>query len=308
MGKTATVTDGNSGDSAGKIAIVTDSNSGISQAEGENLGISVIPMPFSINEETFYEDVNLTVPEFYNRLAEGANVITSQPSPEAVRNLWNRLLKTHDEVVHIPMSSGLSGSCESAVLLSREYGGRVQVADNRRISVSQRQSALDAVQLAQRGKSAAQIKELLEEDCYNSSIYIMLDTLYYLKKGGRITPAAAALGTLLKIKPVLQIQGDRLDAFAKARTTYQGKSIMLKALQNDIRNRFGGLADTSKNLCLYIAHTQNEEASLVLKKELEDTFPGCEVDTAHLPLSIACHIGPGSLAVACCKRMDYDRT
>ena len=201
----------------GKVAVVTDSNSGITQAQGTELGIFVLPMPFMIDEEQFFEDVNLTQEQFYEKLEAGANVVTSQPSPEAVMNLWKEILTDYDEIVHIPMSSGLSGSCQSAMMLSEEFDGRVQVVNNQRISVTQKQSCMDALMLAGQGRNAAEIREILENDKFNSSIYIMLDTLFYLKKGGRITPAAAAIGTLLKLKPVLQIQGEKLDAFAKAR-------------------------------------------------------------------------------------------
>ncbi|MDE7404641.1 MAG: DegV family protein, partial [Lachnospiraceae bacterium] len=201
-----------------KIAIITDSNSGITQAEAKDLGIIVLPMPFMIGEETFFEDITLTQEEFYEKLEGGADVVTSQPSPESVMNLWKETLKEYDEIVYIPMSSGLSGSCQSALMLSEDFDGKVQVVNNQRISVTQRQSAMDAKMLAERNMNAAQIKEFLENDKFNSSIYIMLDTLYYLKKGGRITPAAAAIGTILKLKPVLTIQGDKLYAFANART------------------------------------------------------------------------------------------
>lgn len=288
-----------------KIAIVTDSNSGISQKEASELGISVLPMPFFINDELFFEDISLTVPDFYRKLSEGANISTSQPTPESVMALWDDLLKTNDEIVHIPMSSGLSSSCESASILAQEYEGKVQVVNNQRISVTQRQSVLDAIALAERGKNAAQIRKILEDDKFNSSIYIMLDTLYYLKKGGRITPAAAALGTLLKLKPVLQIQGEKLDAFAKARTTASGKSIMMNAIHNDIENRFGGITDTN-GVWLSIAHTQNDEAAMALKAELEALYPSCKVHVDPLSLSVSCHIGPGSLAIACCRKMKYD--
>lgn len=283
-----------------KIAIVTDSNSGITQKQADELGIHVLPMPFMINEVTYFEDIDLTQEEFYQRLAAGDDVVTSQPSPDAVMKLWNSLLEEYDEIVHIPMSSGLSGSCQSAIMLSQDYRGKVQVVNNQRISVTQRQSALDAKKLAENGKSAAEIKEFLEADKYNSSIYIMLDTLFYLKKGGRITPAAAALGTLLKLKPVLQIQGEKLDAFAKARTTTQGKSIMTTAIRNDMLNRFGG-ADKER-IWLQIAHTNNEEAALIFQDELLQVFSGFDVHMDPLSLSVACHIGPGALAVACCVK------
>ena len=287
-----------------KVAIVTDSNSGITQSQAKEMGVFVLPMPFMINEETFFEDIDLTQDQFYERLEDGANIGTSQPSPESVLNLWNEILGSYDEIVHIPMSSGLSGSCQSAIMLSADFDGKVQVVNNQRISVTQRQSVLDAMELAARGKGAAEIKQILEEDKFNSSIYIMLDTLYYLKKGGRITPAAAALGTILKLKPVLTIQGEKLDAFAKARTTNQGKSIMTNAIKNDIINRFGGLTE-EKGIWLEIAHSHNEEAALQLKEELLETFPGYDIHIDPLSLSVACHIGPGALAIACCKKLKF---
>ena len=286
---------------AKRVAIVTDSNSGITQAQAKEYGIYVIPMPFMINEETFYEDITLTQEQFYQRLSENADVITSQPTPEAVMNLWDEVLKTHDEIVHIPMSSGLSGSCQSALMLAEDYDGKVQVVNNQRISVTQRQSAFDALMLVKQGMDAAQIRQILEEDKFNSSIYIMLDTLYYLKKGGRITPAAAALGTILRLKPVLQIQGEKLDAFAKARTVSQGKSIMINAIRNDMEKRFGGAR--ADNIWLQIAYTYDLAAAEQLKAEVQEAFPGFDVHMDPLSLSIACHIGPGSLAVACCKRL-----
>ena len=286
---------------AKKIAIVTDSNSGITQSQAKEVGIHVLPMPFMINNEIFYEDITLTQEEFYIRLAEGADVVTSQPTPDSVMKLWDSLLKDYDEVVHIPMSSGLSGSCESAMMLAQDYDGKVQVVNNQRISVTQRQSALDALELVNRGMDAKQIKDFLEEDKFNSSIYIMLDTLYYLKKGGRITPAAAALGTILKLKPVLQIQGDKLDAFAKARTASQGKSIMINAIRNDMAKRFGG-ADKD-NIWLEVAYSYDLEAATQLKEEAQAQFPGFDVHIDPLSLSVSCHIGPGALAVACCKKI-----
>ena len=285
----------------GKIAVVTDSNSGITQSQAKELGIYVLPMPFMINEETFYEDITLTQEQFYEKLKEGANVITSQPTPDSVMKMWEELLAEYDEIVHIPMSSGLSGSCQSASMLAQQYEGRVQVVNNQRISVTQRQSALDALQLAERGMNATEIREFLEADKFNSSIYIMLDTLYYLKKGGRITPAAAALGTILKLKPVLQIQGEKLDAFAKARTSTQGKSLMINAIRNDMENRFGGVDKDA--IWLQVAYTYDLAAASVLKEEVMQAFPGFDIHMDPLSLSVACHIGPGALAVACCKKI-----
>lgn len=289
---------------AKKIAVVTDSNSGITQAQAKEYGLHVLPMPFMINEEPFFEDITLTQEQFYQRLSENADVVTSQPSPEAVLDRWDKLLKTHDEIVHIPMSSGLSGSCQSALMLAEDYDGKVQVVNNQRISVTQRQSALDALMLVKQGKDAAQIRQILEEDKFNSSIYIMLDTLYYLKKGGRITPAAAALGTILRLKPVLQIQGDKLDAFAKARTVSHAKSIMINAVRNDMEKRFGGAS--ADNIWLQVAYSYDLEAAEQLKAEVQEAFPGFDVHIDPLSLSVACHIGPGSLAVACCKRLNAE--
>ena len=283
-----------------RTAIATDSNSGITQEQAEKLGIYVLPMPFMINGEMFYEGVNLTHEEFFRQMEEGADITTSQPSPGEVTDFWDKLLKEYDEILYIPMSGGLSGSCQTAIMLSDDYDGKVQVVNNQRISVTQEQSALDARDLAAKGYEAAQIKEILERVKYESSIYITLTTLKYLKKGGRITPAAAALGTLLRIKPVLTIQGEKLDAFSKARTAKQARSIMLTALAKDLDERFHD--KNAEHTYLEIAHTCNEEDAKELEAALKEQYPGADITTAPLSLSIACHIGPGSLAVACsCK-------
>lgn len=285
-----------------RVAIVTDSNSGITQSEARELGLTVIPMPFMINGETFEEDINFTQEEFYRRQAEDADITTSQPSPETVMGLWDRLLQEYDQVVHIPMSSALSGSCQTAKMLAMDYDGRVQVVNNQRISVTQRQSALDALWMAAEGYPAEKIKEVLEETKLDSSIYLMVETLKYLKKGGRITPAAAALGTLLKIKPVLQIQGGKLDAFAKVRTARQGKSTMMSALAHDLELRFEDV--TCKRTRLFVVHSCNAAAAGELAQELQQVYPAAEIQTANLSLSIACHTGPGVLAIACVKKLD----
>lgn len=284
-----------------KIAIVTDSNSGITQMQAKELGVHVIPMPFMINDTTYYEDINLTQEQFYELLQDGADISTSQPTPGAVMELWESLLEEYEEIVHIPMSSGLSGSCQSAMMLAEEYDGRVHVVNNQRISVTLRQSVLDAKALAEKGKSGEEIKNILEADKFNSSIYIMLDTLQYLKKGGRITPAAAAIGAVLRLKPVLTIQGEKLDAFAKARTANQGKSMMINAIKTDIENRMGG---DYKKVWLQVAYSHDLAAAEILKKEVEEAFPDVEIHMDPLSLSVACHIGPGSLAVTCCKKLD----
>ena len=283
-----------------KVAIITDSNSGITQEEGKQLGIRIVPMPFMINGEEYLEDITLTQQEFYAKLGEGSDISTSQPSPESIMALWDEVLEEYDEIVHIPMSSGLSGSCQTAMMLAEDYDGKVEVVNNQRISVTQRQSALDAKELAAKGMCAAKIKEKLEAVKFDSSIYITLDTLKYLKKGGRITPAAAALGTLLRLKPVLTVQGEKLDAFAKARTMKQAKSIMVAAITKDLEERFGDR--TGKNVHLAVAHTDNQEEADEFAKELRELFPATgEIVIAPLSLSVSCHIGPGSLAVACSK-------
>lgn len=286
----------------GKIAVVTDSNSGITQKQAKEYGIYVLPMPFFINEETFFEDISLTQEQFYEMLEGDADISTSMPSIGSVTELWDELLTQYDEIVHIPMSSGLSSSCETAVMLAQEYEGKVQVVNNQRISVTQKQSVLEALELAEHGKSAKEIKEYLEETKYESSIYIMVDTLYYLKKGGRLTPAAAALGTLLKLKPVLQIQGEKLDSYAKARTVKQARTIMIDAIRNDFVKRFGD--ETGANMHLFVAYTKDKDAALDFKSQIDAAFPGCEVEVVDpLSLSVACHIGPGALAVACSKKL-----
>lgn len=284
-----------------KIAIVSDSNSGITQAQAKELGIMILPMPFFVKEKTLYEDIDLTQDEFYQMLSEDTDISTSMPLVGNVTDTWDELLKTYDEIVHIPMSSGLSGSCETAMMLAQDYEDKVQVVNNQRISVTQRQSVLDAMALAEQGKSAAQIKEILERDKFESSIYIMVDTLYYLKKGGRITPAAATLGTLLKLKPVLQIQGEKLDAFAKARTVKQAKNLMIDAMKNDFANRFHD--PNGEHMYLEMAYTHNREEAEAFKKEVQEAFPGMEIQMDPLSLSISCHIGPGALAVACSRKL-----
>lgn len=253
-----------------KIAIMTDSNSGITQEE------------------------------FYKYLEEDADISTSQPSPGDVMERWDQLLEEYDEVVHIPMSSGLSGSCETAMTLAQDYDGKVQVVNNQRISVTQEQSVYDAILLRDAGKDAAQIKEILEAEKFESTIYITVDTLKYLKKGGRITPAAAALGTVLNLKPVLQIQGEKLDAFAKVRGWKAAKRTMLKAIETDLKERFKGKED---QLTLGVVCTCGKEDAVEWKEEIHTMFPQFEITEAPLSLSVACHIGPGAMAVTCTKKV-----
>ena len=285
-----------------KVIIMTDSNSGITQTQAKEMGVVVLPMPFYINEEMFYEDIDLSQEQFYEKLQAGGDIKTSMPLVGDVTDKWDELLKEYDEVVYIPMSSGLSSSCETAYMLSQDYDGKVEVVNNQRISVTMRQSVIDAKNLAEAGKRAKEIKDILEAAKFDSSIYIMVDTLTYLKKGGRITPAAAALGTLLKLKPVLQIQGEKLDAFAKARTVKQAKNIMIEAMKSDFEKRFDS-AD-GRNINLEMAYTHDLEAALAFKEEVQAAFPENEIVLNPLSLSVSCHIGPGALAIACSKKID----
>ena len=280
-----------------RIAIVTDGNSGITQKEGKELGISVIPMPFYINDELYFEDITLTQEEFYQKLDEDADIKTSQPAPGDVLDLWEKLLEDHDEIVHIAMSSGLSSSCATAAMLADDYDGKVQVVDNQRISVTQRQSVADAMKLAEEGKSAKEIKDILEADKLDSGIFIMVDTLKYLKKGGRVTSAGAAIGTVLGIKPVLQIHGEKLDAFAKTRGVKQAKKKMIAAVRKELEERFPD-GDFAKHAYLQSAYTKDKEAALKWKEELMAEFTEMEFQQDPLSLSVACHIGAGALAVA----------
>ena len=290
----------------GKIAVVTDSNSGLSPEEAREYGIHVLPMPFFINEKLYLEHITLSHSSFYEKMAQDAEISTSQPNPAEVMGLWNNLLKEYDEIVHIPMSSGLSNSCDTANALAMDFDGRVHVVDNQRISVTQLQSAIDAVELAKAGKTGAEIKEILEAEKFDSSIYITLDTLKYLKKGGRITPAAAAIGTVLNLKPVLQIQGEKLDSFAKVRGKKLAKRTMIQAVQKDLETRFADLDAKGLMLVRAAYAGTNEEEALQWKAEIEAAFPGYEIIIYPLSLSVACHIGPGALGIGCVKKTVID--
>ena len=285
----------------GKVAIITDSNSGITQEQGGQLGILVLPMPFYINDELYLEDVTLSQEEFYQRLAEDADVKTTQPAPGDVIEIWETALKDHDEVVYIPMSSGLSSSCETAVMLAQDFDGKVQVVDNQRISVTLRQSVLDAMALAEAGKSAAEIREILERVKFESDIYITVDTLKYLKKGGRLTPAAAAIGTVLNLKPVLRIKGEKLDAFSKTRGWKAAKKTMIDAVNQVMTRDFPG--STTDDFHFAAAFTGERADAQEWLAELEEAFPGREIHMDPLSLSVACHIGPGARAVTITKKL-----
>lgn len=280
-----------------KTAIVTDSNSGITQAEAKKLGVFVLPTPFFINEELFMEDISLTQEEFYKKLQEDADISTSQPSPGEVMELWDEVLKEYETIVHIPLSSGLSKACETAMMLAEEYDNKVFVVDNQRVSVTQKQSVLDALQLVEQGIPAAEIKCTLEKMKFDSTIYITLETLKYLKKGGRITPAAAAIGSVLNIKPVLQIQGEKLDAYAKVRGRVQGKKTMLEAIRKDLEGRFADIPVEQMHFAIAYTGARTEEVDSWIE-DVQTAFPGAKVEIADpLSLSVSCHIGAGALAV-----------
>ena len=282
-----------------KVAVITDSNSGITQNQAKDLGVHVVPMPFFVNGDTYYEDISMTQDEFYEYLAQDAEVTTS------LMELWNEVLQEYEQIVYIPMSSGLSSSCGTATILAYEeqYEGKVFVVDNQRISVTQRQSVMDAIALAEKGYDGAKIREILMREKFESSIYIMVDTLSYLKKGGRITPAAAAIGTVLRIKPVLQIQGEKLDAFAKVKTLKQAKATMMKAVRHDFEERFHD--PNGDNFYIEIAYTEDDTEAKIFKEELEKEFPGHTIEIVDpLSLSVSCHIGPGALAVAISKKVE----
>lgn len=286
-----------------KVAIVTDSNSGITQEEAKKLGITVVPMPFLINGEEYFEDISLTQDEFYKKLFEDADVSTSQPSIFDINKIWSDLLKEYDEIVHIPMSSGLSASCETATAssLTDEFKGKVFVVDNKRISITQKQSVLDALKLAKEGKTASEIKEFLLKTSMTASIYIMVNTLKYLKKGGRLTPAVAAIGSLLKIKPVLQIQGDKLDKFCQVMNASVGKKRMIEQIVKDIETRFSEELKT-KHLVVFMAYTYDKQKCLEFKEEAEKALEKYNLKIKMvdpLSLSVSCHIGENAIAIAC---------
>lgn len=281
-----------------KIAVTTDSNSGLLPEELKSEGVFVLPMPFLVNGEPYYENINLSQKEFYSLLEKHASVSTSQPSPGDLADFWTDILQNYDEIVHIPMSSGLSQSCASAKMIAQDFGGKVFVIDNKRISVTLKESVYNALALREKGKSAQEIQELLEETANESSIYIAVDTMSYLKKGGRVTPAAAMLGSILKIKPVLQIQGAKLDKFALARSILKAKELMKAAMKKDLATRFSTLVDKGE-FGLSVAYTNNESEALRFLEEIKKEFPNLPIRFCDpLSLSVSCHIGPGALAIA----------
>lgn len=278
------------------IAIVTDSNSGITQARAKELGVHVVPTPFFINGELYLEDITLSREAFYEKLVEDAEISTSQPAPGDLIDTWEKLLKEYDEIVHIPLSASLSSACETAMMLSQDYDGRVQVVNNKRVSVMQMSSVLDALRLAESGKTATEIKTILEDEKFNACAYITVDTLKYLKKGGRVTPAAAAIGAVLNIKPVLVVFGEKLDSFAKVRGFKAAKKNMLEAVEKDLKEKFG-----NDEMMLYAVSTCDAEETESWRQEIAEYFSDYEVKADYLSLSVSCHIGPGALAIAYAK-------
>lgn len=278
------------------VAIVTDTNSGITEELAKQLGIFLIPMPFQVNGEQELEGKGCPAPEFFAKLAEGADVSTSQPSPGEIVQLWEELLKDHEAILHFPMSSSLSGSCHTAKALALDYPGRVFVVDNLRISVTLMQSILDAQKLLNEGKNVAEVHKILEKEALNASIYIVVDTLELLKKSGRVTAAGAAMATVLNLKPVLQIQGGKLDAFKKARGMKQAKTIMANAMKRDLETRFQG-----EKVRLFAAYSGLEEEGKKWLREVQELFPTYKVDVYALPISICCHVGAGARAIACAR-------
>ena len=281
-----------------KVAIVSDTNCGITLDEAKELGIYLITMPFCIDGEEYYEYKTMNHELFFEKLREGAEVSTSMPSPADLMDMWEEVLKEYDEIVHIPMSSGLSGSCFAAMGFADEYDGKVFVVDNKRISIIMKQSILEAKSMANRGVGAAEIKEYLEEDALNSSIYVAVDTLEYLKKSGRVTPAAAAIGSVLNIKPVLQIQGGKLDAYKKVRGMKQATKAMFEGIKSDMETRFAG-----KDIIIRAAYSGNEEVKTFWEEAIKEEFPDVTVKMDMLPISICCHTGEGAMGIGIMEKM-----
>ena len=275
-----------------KIAVVTDTNSGITQEEAKKLGVYLLAMPFIVDEKEYFEGVSCTYEQFFEMLGSGGDVSTSQPSPDSITSLWDEVLKTNDYIIHIPMSSALSGSCGTAKALASDYNGKVVVVDNKRISISQRQSVIDAQTLIAQGLSAAEVGARLEETAFNSSIYLAVNTLELLKKSGRVTAAGAAVASILGIKPVLQIQGEKLDAFAKARGMANAQKTMLSAVEKDLETRFKG-----KNIRIDLAYSGDIAPANEWKKIVRKHFGDKTIQMYKLPVSISCHVGAGVCAI-----------
>lgn len=281
-----------------KVAIVSDTNCGITLDEAKDLGIYLVTMPFCVDGEEYFEYKTMNHEMFFEKLRAGADVSTSMPSPADLLDMWETLLEEYDEVVHIPMSSGLSGSCHAAIGFAEEFAGKVQVVDNKRISVIMKQSVLEAKYMADKGMSAGEIKEYLEKDGLNAAVYVAVDTLEYLKKSGRITPAAAAIGSVLNIKPVLQIQGGKLDAYKKVRGMNQAIKALFEGIRGDMETRFAG-----KDIVIRAAYSGGEEIKNAWETALKEEFPDMEIEIDPLPISICCHVGEGAMGIGIMEKM-----
>ena len=277
-----------------KIAIVTDTNSGMTEEEAEDLGVHLLPMPFIINGTTYFENLDLTQEEFYKYLEEGADLSTSQPAPGDLLALWNKLLKSYDYILHIPMSSTLSSSTASACMFAQEFNGKVLVADNKRISVSLQQAVRDAVTWKKEGLSASEIRDRLEQTSNDANIYLSVDTLKYLKKGGRITPAVAAIGSLFHMKPVLTFKNGDLGVFKKTRGRKSSWKNMLQAVKNDSQTEYKG-----REVLYAAAYSGEPELGKAWEAYIREEFPEAQVSMTRLPLSISTHLGPGVCGIAC---------
>ena len=284
----------------GRVVILTDSSSGIRQAEAQQLGISVLPMPFFINGETLFEDINLTQDTFYEHLTDGAEISTSMPAVGDLTDRWDELLKEYDEIVYIPLSSGLSSSCETATALSsdEEYEGKVFVVNNQRISVTQKQSVFDAIRLAESGKSGKEIKDILEDAKFQSSIYIMVDTLYYLKKGGRVSSVTALAADVLNIKPVMHFSTGTLDTYQKCRGMKKARKVMIDAMKHELETNFREEYEAG-NVYLMAASSSTDEVTAEWMAQIKESFPGMDVMCDDLSLGLSCHIGPDGLGIGC---------
>lgn len=283
-----------------KVVIVTDSNSGITKEEGMKRGIIVVPMPFTINGEEYFENISISQEKFFELLEKDADVKTSQPSQYYLEELWKDLLKDYESLVYIPMTSGLSGTCENAKLYAEKFNGKVIVVDNLRISAPQKISVYEASELAKQGKSALEIRDYLESTKDKFSIYITLNTLKYLKKGGRITPAAATLGSMLKLKPILYTRGQSFDKYAVTMSFNQAKKRMIEKIKSELETEFKEEYLQGK-MELLVAYTKIKEEAMKFKEEIENAFPNMKVLCVDpLSLSIACHTGDGALGIGIC--------
>lgn len=286
-----------------KIGIITDSHSGITPQEAKELGITVLPMPFYCEDTCYYEGVSITRDEFFEKIREGKTVSTSQAVLGDIIETWERELEVYDELLYIPLSSGLSGSCSTAQALAQDeaFEGKVFVVDNGRISVPLYCSVLDALELIKEGYGAAQIQEILEGEKNNNVIYLAVETLDNLKRGGRITPGTAALGTVLNIKPVMKFSTGALDVYKKCRGMKKAKKEMLESMKQNLENDYKKYVERG-DIYLMAATSADEETTQKWVEEIQAAFPEMEVISAPLTLGISCHVGEGALGIACACR------